>query len=329
MYRSIISGSGQDSTYMAELLLSKNHQVYMFSKRNSAGPNDLNVKHLYTHPNFTFLDGDITDSTFTSRLIMDVKPHNFFSMAAQSNVGYSFKNELQTYQTNIESVAIQLSTIKQLSPYTRFLFNSTSEMFGGINCPKTGYTEDSAFNPRSPYAISKVTGFNIVKNYRDAYNIHASSSIAFNHSSVRRGLDFATRKITHGMASIKLGKTSKIKMGDLSAFRDEGFAGDYCEAMHLMITQNKPGDYVLATGTGATIKEMFEYVCSLADLKFKDVYELDERFIRPAEVQYLLGNPTKAYSVLGWKPKVTWKDLLKDMYNYDLGKIKVGGNLEL
>lgn len=328
MYRSIISGSGQDSSYMAELLLGLNnpHKVIMFSKRNSSSSNNGNVKHLLNNPNFLFIDGDATDSTFLSRLILEYKPHNFYSMAAQSNVGYSFKNDQDTYKTNIESVSVQLSLINQFSKFTRFLFTSSSEMFGGVDCPKSGYVETDQFNPRSPYAISKVTGYYITKNYRDAYGLHASSSISFNHSSVRRGLDFATRKITNGVARVKSGKQKYVRMGDLSAFRDEGSAKDYCEGMYLMTQQTTPDDYILSTGVGATIEQMFRYVCSLADLRFEDIYQLDENFIRPSEVKYLLGNSSKANIKLNWYPKQTWKDLLKEMYIYDLATLYGAGS---
>jgi GDPmannose 4,6-dehydratase len=175
-----------------------------------------------------------------------------------------------------------------------------------------------AFHPRSPYGVSKLAAYWAVVNYREAYGLFACNGILHNHSSPRRGRDFATRKITSGIARIKLGLQDNLKMGNLSAFRDEGHAKDFVTAMHLMLQQEKPDDYVIATGTGATIREMFEHVCSLANLNFEDVYRMDERFMRPSEVPVLLGNSEKARKNLGWSPKYTWKSLLEEMYEEDL-----------
>lgn len=258
---------------------------------------------------------------------MDIGPHEFYNLGAQSHVGYSFKNPIDSFRTNAESVIMHLSLLKDLSPYTRYYQASTSEILGGINCPKDGYDESFLPHPRSPYAVAKTAAHFAVKNYREAYGMYCCSGILFNHSSVRRGFDFATRKITDGIAKIKLNKQNKIKMGDLSAFRDEGCSKDYVDAMWRMLNQDRfhsdsPKDYIVSTGTGATIEDMLRYVCELAELKFEEVYELDERFIRPSDVPYLLGNSEKIRSELKWKPEYDWKSLLKEMYESDLNRLK-------
>jgi GDPmannose 4,6-dehydratase len=221
-------------------------------------------------------------------------------------------------RVNAEAIIHQLEAIRLFSPHTRLYNASTSEMFGGINCPPEGFSEGSPFNPRSPYAVAKLGAFYMTKTYRESYGLHASSGILFNHSSTRRGHDFATRKITSGVAAIAAGRQSKIKMGNLEAFRDEGHSKDFVKAMHLILQQERPDDYVVATGSGATIREMLGYVCSLSGLKDDEVYEADERFMRPSDVPFLKGNPSKIMS-LGWKPEYDWKALLKEMYELDFG----------
>lgn len=324
----VITGvCGQDGSYLAEYLLEKNYTVIGISRQKSVEPGFQNIKSLFQNSNFIYLEGDLIDSTFISRILHEYKPHEFYNLAAQSNVGQSFKDPVYTFKVNAEAVITQLELIRQITPYTRYYQASTSEMFGGINCPETGYTEDSPFHPRSPYAVAKVAAYWATVNYREAYNIFACNGILFNHSSPRRSENFATRKITKGMARARYGLQSTIKMGNLSSFRDEGHSEDYIKAMYLMLQQREPDDFVIATGMGATIREMFEYVANLAGYTLDEVYEQDEKFMRPSDVPFLLGNSAKARDKLGWKPQYTWKELLKEMYNYDIELCKKELNL--
>ena len=319
MKRAVITGvAGQDGSYLSEYLLSKNYIVYGISRRKSTGSNLDNLKNILNNDNFYLIEGNLSDSTFMSRIIIDAKPHEFYNLGAQSHVGSSFKNPLHTLKVNAESVLMHLSLIKDISIYTRYYQASTSEILGGIDCPKSGYNEKSPVNPRSPYAVAKTAAHFYVKNYRESYAVFASSGILFNHSSVRRGEDFATRKITKTLAKIKLGKKDKLIMGDLSAFRDEGCSKDYVKAMHMMLNASEPDDYIVSTGSGATIMDMALYVCDLANIKFDDVYDIDPRFLRPSEVPYLLGDSSKIKNKLGWSPVYNWKSLLKEMYEYDI-----------
>jgi GDPmannose 4,6-dehydratase len=327
MLTAVITGAaGQDGSYLSELLLSKNYEIIGITRRHSAGEELLNIKHLLDNDNFTLIEGDICDATLISRILHDYKPHEWYNLAAMSHVGQSFKEPLYTFDVDAKSVIMQLECIRQISPYTRFYQASTSELFGGLNCPNEGYDENSNFNPRSPYAIAKLAAFWAVRNYRVAYNLFACNGILHNHSSPRRGYDFATRKITRGIAGVKLGLQDCVRMGNLSSFRDEGHSKDYCKAMHLMLQQESPNDYVVATGTGATIEEMFKYVCDLADLDFDDVYRVDQRYMRPSDVPYLCGNPSKIMNELGWCPEYSWKALLKEMYENDIEDLKSKSN---
>lgn len=321
MKTAIVTGAGQDAAHLSQSLLDDGYKVVCISRRKSVESGITNIEQFLGNENFNFINGDITDPTCISKLLHDHKPQEYYNTAAQTHVGYSFSDPVDTFKANAEAVIMALELIRQISPKTRFLNFATSEMFGGLSCPDTGYSETTPFNPRSPYAVAKVAAFYATKNYREAYGLHSSSSICFNHSSKYRSVDFATRKITKGIAEVKLGLKSKIKMGDLSAFRDEGHSKDYVSAMRLILSQNEPSDYVVATGTGATIEEMFRYVCELAELSFEDIYELDERFIRPSEVPFLKGDPSKIIKTTGWKPQYSWQDLLKEMYHNDIGEL--------
>jgi GDPmannose 4,6-dehydratase len=320
MLTAVITGvAGQDGSYLAELLLDKGYKVVGISRRKSVNNGLQNLEHnVLGNDNFTLLNGDIKDSTFIYRCVEEYRPDEWYNLAAQSNVGHSFKEPVETFGTNALAVVIQLEAIRSLSPSTKFYQASTSELWGGLSCPKTGYSESMRFYPRSPYGVSKLSAYWSVVNHRDAYGLFACSGILHNHSSPRRGFDFATRKITRGVAEIVLGLKDKIKMGDLSAFRDEGHSKDYVEAMHLMLQNDSPKDYVISTGVGATIEDMFRHVASIAGLKFEDIYEADERFMRPSEVPFLLGDSSLAKSELGWSPKYTWKSLLEEMFESDL-----------
>ena len=316
----IITGVlGQDGSILAKYMLDTYQEIEIHGlyKRVSTGNTFTSVEAFLDDSRFTLVEGDICDYTFMTKFIKDVQPDHFYSLAAMSHVGYSFKIPAETFRVDAEAIIAQLTIIKDFSPKTKFYFACTSEIFGGIDCPEEGYDENSPLNPRSPYAIAKAAAFNSVKMYRKAYGLFVCSGILFNHSSVVRGEDFATRKITKGIANVVLGNQSHLMMGNMDAVRDEGCANDYVKAMHLILTQDEPDDYVVATGQTASIKEMFEYVCGIAGLTYKDVYRLDERFLRPSDVPFLKGNASKILGI-GWKPEYDWKKLLSEMYENDL-----------
>lgn len=316
--RAIVTGVlGQDASWLAEYLISQNYDVYGVYKRVSSGNIFDNIDLVSKNPRFHAIEGDICDAGFVNKIVAEIKPDEYYALAAMSHVGQSFSIPVETFEIDAKSVIVQLEAIKNNSANTKFYNAATSELFGGLNCPKDGFNELSPFYPRSPYAVAKSAAFYITRNYREAYKMFACSGILFNHSSTRRGIDFATRKITQGVAAVKIGLQTKLKMGNLTPYRDEGCAKDFVRAMHMILQQEKPDDFVVATGTGATIREMLEYVCSLAELKFEDVYEEDPRFMRPSEVQVLLGNPDKIKAI-GWEPEYTWQSLLKEMYENDL-----------
>ncbi len=328
MLTAVVTGvAGQDGSYLSELLLSKGYRVVGVARRRSANQEYLNINHLFSNDLFCFVEGDVSDPTLVSRLIHSYSPHEWYNLAAMSHVGQSFREPVATFSNNSLSVVSQLECIRQLSPYTRFYQASTSELFGTTKCPESGFTEESVFHPRSPYGVSKLASYWAVANYREAYGLFACNGILHNHSSPRRGYGFATRKITRGIAKVSLGIEDVLRMGNLSSFRDEGHAKDYCNAMYLMLQQESPDDYLISTGSGATIEEMFRYVCSLAGLEFDDVYQMDERYMRPSDVPYLLGNPEKARIALGWEPEYDWKKLLKEMYENDLNELKELNNV--
>jgi len=320
--RAIITGcAGQDGSYLAEYLLSLGYDVYGVYRRIST-PHELeNLASIQDCNSLHLIAGDITDASFMFSLVQDVMPHEFYNLAAMSHVGQSFDEPIATFRVNAEAVVIELEAIRQCSKETKFYQASTSELFGGVSCPIEGYTEDAKLNPRSPYAVAKAAACAAVRLARQTKDpLFACNGFLFNHSSPRRGLDFATRKITHGVAAIKLGLQDHLYMGNLKAFRDEGHAVDYVKAQHLILQQEKPEDYVVATGNGATIREMLEYMCVKAGLQFEDVYRQDERFMRPSDVPYLLGKADKI-AAIGWKPTYTWKTLLDEMYSCDLADL--------
>jgi GDPmannose 4,6-dehydratase len=317
MLTAVITGvAGQDGSYLSEYLLELGYRVIGITRRTKDDKSLLNISGIMNNPMFELTFGDITDSVFISQLLCNNDIHEFYNLAAQSHVGYSFQNPSLTMQVNANAVLMHLDFIRMHSPATRYYNAATSEMFGGVD-GEVKYTEASPFNPRSPYAISKVAAFYSVKNYRDAYGLHASSGILFNHSSPRRGMDFALRKITRGVKSVSGGLQSKVRMGDLSAFRDEGHSKDYVKAMHLMVKSKSPSDYIISTGNAYSIREMFQIACDECNLDFEKVYELDERFIRPSEVKYLCGDATKAQTELGWKPEYNIHSLIKEMLDND------------
>ncbi len=316
--RAIITGViGQTGSYLAEHLIEQNYDVYGVYRRISSGDNLSNISTIKDHPRFHLIAADICDYSLTSQLIGDIKPDEMYNLAAMSHVAQSFKEPIQTFRVNAEAVLGELEAIRKYSPTTKFLQAGTSELYGKNNCPATGFNEQSLFSPCSPYAVAKLAAHHAVKNYRDAYKLFASNFIGFNHESPRRGSDFVTKKITRGVAAVKLGLQEHVLLGNIDAKRDWGHAQDYCVAQHLILQQDKPDDFVVATGQTISVRDALEFVCKLAGLDFQKVYKQDERFMRPSDVPYLLGDASKAKQVLGWKPKYDWKSLLTEMYQYD------------
>ncbi|PIY85002.1 MAG: GDP-mannose 4,6-dehydratase, partial [Candidatus Omnitrophica bacterium CG_4_10_14_0_8_um_filter_43_18] len=253
-------------------------------------------------------------------VVENIRPDECYHLAAQSFVSYSFEDEFSTINTNISGVMHILSALKQRSPRCRFYFAGSSEMFGKVR--EVPQKENTPFHPRSPYGISKVAGFDLTRNYREAYGLFAVSGILFNHESPRRGFEFVSRKISSGVARIKFGLSKELRLGNLSAKRDWGFAGDYVEAMWLMLQQKEPGDYVIATGETYTVKEFVELAFKRVGLDWKKYVVVDKNFYRPAEVNILKGDCSKAKKKLGWKPKVKFQELVNMMVDCDIKRLK-------
>lgn len=319
MRRAIITGiTGQDGSYLAEFLLRKGYEVHGLIRRASTF-NTERIDHLYTDPHDPktkiFLHyGDLSDSGQLTNLIYNVQPEEIYHLGAQSHVRVSF--DMPEYTGDITGIGTtrMLEAIRRSGIKTRFYQASSSEMFGNSPPPQN---EKTVFSPRSPYAAAKVYAFWIVANYREAYKIIACNGILFNHESPRRGETFVTRKITRALAKIKLGLESKLYLGNLNAKRDWGFAGDYVEAMWLMLQQDEPDDYVIATGESHSVKEFLEEAFTYKDLDWRDYVEIDPRYFRPTEVECLQGDASKAREKLGWKPKVPFKELVKLMVDAD------------
>lgn len=314
----IISGvCGQDGSYLAELLLSKGYKVIGLKRRTSS-INTNRVDHLYDNKNFKMEYHDLSDASSTWRLVNKYKPDEYYNIAAQSHVKVSFDIPEDTIHGICVGTLHALESIRSILPECRFYQASSSEMFGDAPCPKTGYTEESKMTPASPYACAKLFAHNLVRNYRHSYGIHASSGILFNHESPRRGETFVTRKITKAAARIKLGKQDHLYLGNMDAFRDWGFAGDYVKAMWLMLQQNEADDYVVATGRTTNVrdfaKKTFEYA-GLGD--YSQYIKIDERLFRPHEVPYLLGDSTKAQRKLNWSAETDIENLVQMMYDSD------------
>lgn len=310
MKTAIITGAlGQDGSFLSEHLLELDHKVYGITRRKSTDADSWGfLENLKGNPNFKLVHGDITDPIFMSNLISDIKPTKLFNLGAQSHVGYSFQNPYTTFETDACAVVHMLSALQKHSPATRFYQASTSELFGGIDCPSAGYSETSPFHPRSPYGVAKLAAHWATINFREAYGMFSCAGILFNHESERRGLDFVTRKVTNGVARIKAGLDTKIVMGNIDAYRDWGYAKDYVKMMNLMLEADVPQEYVIATGKTYSIKNLLELSFSLVGIdNWEDYVEFDERFMRPSEVPYLLGDPTKAEKELGWVPETSFE----------------------
>lgn len=311
---------GQDGPYLAQLLLSKGYKVYGMMSRYS-NPNYTNTDYLKITNDINFIEGDLTDESSLMGIIKNTRPDEVYNLAAQSFVGSSWEQAKLTTEVNSLGVLYLLNAIKFLSPATRFYQASTSEMFGlGI---KDGYQDESTqFHPRSPYGVSKVYAYWMTVNYRESFGLYTANGILFNHESPLRGIQFVTRKVTDGVARIKLGLKNEIYMGNLDAKRDWGFAGDYVEAMYLMLQQDKPDDYVVATGEIHSVRELLDKAFACVGISDWDKYvKIDPRFKRPAEVPHLRGKADKAREQLGWKPKVSFDELVKMMVEADLKRL--------
>jgi len=320
--RAIITGiTGQEGSYLAELLLDRDYEVVGMLRRSST-VNFERIAHLQDR--IELAHGDLLDAGSLIAVLRDYRPNEVYNLAAQSFVQTSFSQPVLTGETTALGVTRILDAIRTVDPAIRFYQASSSEMFGKVQ--ETPQTESTPFYPRSPYGVAKLYGHWLTVNYRESYNLHASSGILFNHESPRRGLEFVTRKITHTVAKIKLGEADELRLGNLEARRDWGFAGDYVEAMWLMLQQEEPGDFVVATGETHSVREFCELAFRHVGLDYTDHVVQDEKFMRPAEVDLLVGDASRARAVLGWKPRVTLAELVTMMVDADLALL--GGDLD-
>src|SRR6187200_785518 len=316
--RAVITGiTGQDGSYLAELLLEKGYEVYGLVRRSSA-PNLWRIEHLLDR--ITLKPADLLDQLSIIRLIDEVRPHELYNLAAMSFVPASWDQPMLTGEYNSQGVTRVLDAIRQVDPGIRYYQASSSEMFGKVR--EVPQTETTPFYPRSPYGVSKVFAHYITVNYRESYNLFAVSGVLFNHESPRRGLEFVTRKVTDGVARIKLGLSDKLSIGNLDARRDWGFSGDYVRAMWLMLQQDAPDDYVISTGISHSVKELIEIAFGRVDLDWQKYVYQDPALLRPAEVDHLLGDPSKAKKELNWTPAVDFKQLIEMMVDADIERLR-------
>jgi len=343
--RALITGiTGQDGSYLAEFLLKKGYQVYGIQRRASTF-NTERIDHIYDnpeYPNFDTFYGDLSDGSNLNRILEKAEPDEIYNLGAQSHVGVSF--EVPEYTADVTALGTLrlLDAIRETGVKTKFYQASSSEMFGQVE--KLPINEKTPFNPCSPYACAKVFAYYITANYRLAYSLFACNGVLFNHESPRRGGTFVTRKITQGLARIKLGLQDKLLLGNLNAKRDWGYAPDFIEAMWLMLQQSQPDDYVIATGEVHSVREFVEEVCKLLEIDLawkgeglqekgidqkgnKAIIEVSSRYLRPADVNVLQGDAGKARKILDWKPKVNFKELTKIMLEHDYNQIKKEHNL--
>jgi GDPmannose 4,6-dehydratase len=311
--------TGQDGSHLAELLLDKGYRVVGMKRRTSLISTD-RLDHIYDHPNFKMEYGNMTDSSSLYRLLKEHDPDEIYNIAAMSHVRVSFEVPEESLDVVGMGTLRLLNAYKEICPGAKFYQASSSEMYG--DNPEVPQNELTRMTPASPYACAKLYAHNITRNYRIGYGLHASCGILFNHEGPRRGETFVTRKITLGAAKILLGIEDKLYLGNLDAKRDWGYAGDYVEAMWLMLQQDKPDDYVIATGETHTVREFLEEVFDYAGLSVEKHLRIDQRLFRPHEVPTLLGDPTKAKTVLGWQPKVNFKELARKMFRADLEYVK-------
>ena len=315
--RALITGiTGQDGSYLAELLLEKGYEVTGVIRRASA-PNLWRIEPLLDR--IRLCPADLLDQLSLIRVLADVRPHEVYNLAAMSFVPASWDQPMLTGEFNAQGVTRILEAIRHVDPAIRVYQASSSEMFGKVR--EVPQTELTPFYPRSPYGVSKVFAHYITVNYRESYDLFAVSGILFNHESPRRGLEFVTRKVTDGAARIKLGLSDHLALGNLDARRDWGFAGDYVRAMWLMLQQDRADDYVIATGESHSVRELVEVAFSHLGLEWQKHVRLDPKFLRPAEVDLLIGDPSKARKTLGWQPKTDFRGLVEMMVDADLERL--------
>lgn len=320
MKKAFITGiTGQDGSYLAELLLSKGYEVHGLIRRASTF-NTHRIDHLFQDPHNSgvklFLHhGDLIDGVLMANLLREISPHEIYNLGAQSHVQVSFKMPHYTGMVDGIGAVSLLETVRSLELETKFYQASTSELFGDSPPPQN---EQTAFRPRSPYGAAKLMAYWNTVNYRNGYGLHASNGILFNHESPRRGETFVTRKICRAVAAIANGKQEKLYLGNLDAVRDWGYAPEYVESMWLMLQKDSPGDYVVATGIGATVRDFVDEAFRTVDLDWRKYVQIDERYKRPTEVDALIGDASKAEKFLGWKARTTWKELAKIMVRAEL-----------
>jgi GDPmannose 4,6-dehydratase len=318
--KALITGvTGQDGSYLAELLLDKGYEVFGVIRRLSA-PNVWRIQHVLDR--ITLLQADLLDQLSLIKAVETAEPDEFYNLAAMSFVPSSWDQPMLTGEYNAQGVTRALEATRRVNTRIRFYQASSSEMYGRVR--EVPQTELTPFYPRSPYGVSKVFGHYITVNYRESYDLFAVSGILFNHESPRRGIEFVTRKVTDGVARIKLGMRDTLALGNLDACRDWGFAGDYVRAMWLMLQQDQPDDYVVATGEAHSVQRLVEIAFAHAGLDWKQHVVTDPRFLRPAEVDHLIGNPGKAHEKLGWRPEVSFERLVQMMVDSDIERLKAG-----
>ncbi len=316
--RALITGiTGQDGSYLAEFLLNKDYEVFGLVRRTST-VNFERIKHI--QDNIELISGDLLDQNSLINAIKESNPDEIYNLASQSFVPTSWKQPVFTGEATALGVARVLEAIRTVNPKIKFYQASSSEMFGKAR--EVPQTEKTQFYPRSPYGVAKLYGHWITVNYRESYNMFCCSGILFNHESPRRGLEFVTRKVANAAAKIKLGLSNELRLGNLDAKRDWGFAGDYARAMWLMLQQEKPDDYVISTGITHSVRDLVQIAFDYVNLNWKDYVIVDPKFVRPAEVEILLGDSTKALKKLGWAPETSFEELIKMMIDADLERIE-------
>ena len=318
MKRALITGiTGQDGSYLAELLLERGYEVHGIVRRVAIEDPEhrlWRIRHVLDK--LILHAGSLESFASVFNVVNTVQPDEIYHLAAQSFVSYSFEDEFSTIGTNVNGTHYMLAAMKERVPNCRFYFAASSEMFG--NATESPQNENTSFHPRSAYGISKVAGFHLTTNYRQAYDLYAVSGICFNHESPRRGFEFVSRKITNSVAKIKLGLAKELVLGNLDAKRDWGYAGDYVKAMWLMLQQKEPDDYVIATGESHSVTELIETAFRCVELDWEKYISIDERLYRPTEIYELKGNPAKAKNKLDWQPSVTFEHLIKMMVNSEI-----------
>ena len=316
MSTALITGiTGQDGSYLAELLLDKGYRVVGIVRRSSTTPYE-RISHLIDRVELA--SADLLDQTSLTDVVHDTQPDEIYNLAAQSFVQTSWTQPVLTGEFTALGVTRMLEAMKKAAPRARFYQASSSEMFGKVQ--ESPQRESTPFYPRSPYGVAKVYGHWITVNYRESFGLYAVSGILFNHESPRRGLEFVTRKVTDGVARIKLGFATELRLGNLDARRDWGFAGDYVDAMWRMLQQDEPADYVVGTGHTCSVRQLCETAFSYAGLDYREYVKQDERFFRPAEVDLLVADPAKAHERLGWRPRVSFEQLIHMMVDADLAR---------